>query len=91
MWYRRPQVGEVAPGAQGGKGRLMDVTSIISRLRSERQEIDEAILSLERSWNVATIATGLTYAGEKMTCITSGRKPATGPRRLSTAMVKRHG
>jgi hypothetical protein len=35
-------------GEQGNKGQLMDVTRIIAELRSERQEIERAILSLER-------------------------------------------
>ena len=44
----RPRMEERPTGEQGCRGQHMDVTSIIAELRSEREQIEQDILSLER-------------------------------------------
>jgi len=71
----------------------MDVTSIIYQLRSERQQIEEAILSLEGAGNLTAVrkAMGPTSADGRFGSIRPRRKAATGQLRLSKAPVKRDG
>jgi hypothetical protein len=69
-------VEQVALGEPGGKGKLMDVTRIIAELRSEREDIERAILSLERLDRLSTATRE--GAVQSMTEISRDKEPDDG-------------
>jgi hypothetical protein len=65
----------VGPGLDRWKGPLMDVTRLFWELRAERERIDQAILSLERSDRCSTVTTeaGVTIRDRNQMASGNGR------------------